>query len=159
VKNQRELLETRLVPFQVTAKGWRALGYAIPVRIPDEAVVELVAHCAGRSAVAHERTQMLRVGSGWRCQVCGEFGTRPGGVMNEARITQRHDDLGPENPYHEWVFIGTSDDFVYGSARSHRAQGWRRWQRWVCNNPDCDGEAWVLEDAIDAVVQGWLADA
>jgi hypothetical protein len=46
VKNQRELLETRLVPFQVTAKGWRALGYAIPARIPDEAVVELVEETA-----------------------------------------------------------------------------------------------------------------
>jgi hypothetical protein len=42
VKNQRELYEKRSLPFQVTAKGWRALGYAIPARIPDEAVVELV---------------------------------------------------------------------------------------------------------------------
>jgi ribosomal protein L37AE/L43A len=32
----------------------------------------VVPHCAGRVAVAHDRTPMVKTESGWRCEVCGE---------------------------------------------------------------------------------------
>lgn len=31
-----------------------------------------IPHCAGRVAVAHERTAMRQVAAGWECPVCGE---------------------------------------------------------------------------------------
>ena len=36
-----------------------------------------IPHCAGRLAVAHERTAMQQAGAEWVCSVCGEVARDP----------------------------------------------------------------------------------
>jgi hypothetical protein len=40
--------------------------------LPVERRPSLTPHCAGRAAVAHQRTRMVPTSNGWRCPACGE---------------------------------------------------------------------------------------
>lgn len=69
------------------------------------------------------------------------------GLERFARIVVPHQSLDDDIDYHEWITMGDKvklDSRLRCNPRMYHAQG----QRWVCNNPACDGLAYVLSDQL-----------
>jgi hypothetical protein len=68
----------------------------------------------------------------------------------QIKITHQHND---ELDYHEWVYVRM--EAVDRLGRPNPRMGYRDWQFWRCNNPECRGQAFVNNDFIRGVM-GWL---
>ena len=80
--------------------------------------------------------------------------------MKNVRVVAPHtpDDEMNLKGYHECVCLGRPHDAERRSKDGRRiVHGWYIWLRYVCNNPDCSGEAWVSKHEID-VAAGAMID-
>lgn len=75
------------------------------------------------------------------------------------RIFAPHDEI-EDSDYHEWVPIYDEDIMRDALCRENgQNEGTHLWRLWVCNNSECSAEAYVAEEKIEEVIQGWLKDA
>jgi hypothetical protein len=71
----------------------------------------------------------------------------------DVRVVIPHEDLGPDDTYHEWITQGQrvkADSRGWPNPRMYSA----RWTKWVCNNTDCAAFAFVSDDAIRHLLDG-----
>lgn len=75
------------------------------------------------------------------------------------KVEVPHSELEGDDDYHEWVDVWLPEHVAHRGPRTvrldslgRRNRGWRLWNRWCCNNPECKGVLLVNTDKLVDIV-------